>query len=156
MSDGRGGLVVRFDAQAADEVGLASLAFLPASVARRVGLTTAVVALGGTSPVRLGLGVVDGRLHTLLAIGPVAPRGPVVICDRPGTEPIALAVADVVASGVFEVVEDGVHVPGGVAPELHLAPLLDRIEAAVWVQRAGRPPSSLPPPSPRSPVMRSR
>lgn len=156
MTGVRGGLVVRFDAQAADAVGLASLAFLPASVARRVGVTSAIVTLGGSPPVRLGLAVVDGRLLTLLAIGPVEAHGPAVICDRPGAEPLALAVAAVVASGVFDAVDDGVHVPGGVAPEMHLAPLLDRIEAAVWVQRAGRAPSSAPPPSSRSPVMRTR
>lgn len=140
--------MVRFDAVAADAVGLAALAFLPADVARRVALSSGAIALGGAPPLALGLGLVEGRLLTLVTVGAVEARGPVVICERPEGGSFALGVHAIVATGVFDGGDDGVHVEGGFAPRLDVVELLQRIESAVWVTRAPRSPSSLPPPSP--------
>jgi hypothetical protein len=148
LSASLGGVVVRFDAVAADGVGLAALAFLPAEVARRVALASGAIALGGAPPLALGLALVEGRLLTLVAVGAVEARGPIVICERPEGGAFALGVQGIVGTGVFDGGDEGVHVDGGFAPLLDVVELLQRIEAAVWVTRAPRSPSSLPPPSP--------
>lgn len=148
MSEVHGGVVVAFDAPAADAVGLAALAFLPAQVARRVALASGAIALGGAPPLALGLALVEGRLLTLIAVGSVEARGPIVICERPDGGAFALGVLSIVGTGVFDGGDDGVRFEGGFAPRLDVVELLQRIESAVWITRAPRSPSSLPPPSP--------
>ncbi len=149
MTD-HGGVVVRFDPAAADAVGVAALSFLPADVARRAAHASGATVLGGSPPLALGLALVEGRLLTLVSIGTVEARGAVVVCDRPDGGAFALGVLAIVGSGLFESEGDGVRVGREVARPLDVLELLRRIEAAVWVTRAPRSPSSsLPPSSPR-------
>jgi hypothetical protein len=130
------GVVVRFDPIAAEAAGIPSLAFVDAGVARRVALATAALDLGGAAPLRVGIALVEGRVLTSIAVGDVAPRGPVVVCERPGGEPVALAVRAVVASGVLARSGGEILAPGGgAARALDVAALLAHIEGAVWAPR---------------------
>jgi hypothetical protein len=146
-----GGVVVRFDAAAAQALGRSPLAFLPVASARRMAFASSAVHLGGAPPLALGLALVEGRLLTLVAVGEIAPRGPVVVCERAEGEPFALGVEEVVASGLFPASAGGVlGFDAAPLPPFDVEVLLTQLESAVWLQRTDRPPSSMPP-SHRSP-----
>lgn len=142
-----GAVVLRLDGPGAEALGLPSLAFLPAAIARRVALAAATIELGGAPPLLVGLAAIEGRVVTVIGVGALRPRGAVVLCERPGAEPIALAVDEVVTSGVLPLRGASVEVPGGrgLARELHLAALVARVEEAVWAPRV-RGASSAPSP----------
>ncbi len=140
------GVIVRFDDLAALEVGLPGRVFLPVEIVRRLAFASSTLALGGASPLTLGLALVEGRLLTHVALGELRQDGPVVVCDRPELEPFALGVLEIVATGVFDASDEGVLGFGDPIPTLDVADLFERIEPGVWLTRSEGPHSSPPPP----------
>jgi hypothetical protein len=131
-----GGIVVRFDAQAAEAAGLPGLAWIPAALARRVGAASATITLGSTAGISLGLALVEGRLTTLVGLGTVAARPSVVVVSRPDGEPWALAVSELVQSGRLDVADGEEHailLEGAKVARLDVDAMTTRLEAAFWI-----------------------
>jgi len=131
-------VVVRLDARAADVAGLPDLGWIPAETARRVAFASSTATLAEDGGIALGLALVEGRLVTLVGLGGVGPRAPIVLCARPDGDLIALAVDTIVSSGRFDLGAEGETVQLGdeIATRIDVDALVQRLEAAFWIADA--------------------
>lgn len=164
---GSAGIIVRFDEQAARAAQVPRLAWIPATIARRVAFASATTTLGTSGGISLGLAHVEGRLLTMLAFGETGPHAPVVICARPEADMVALAVSQIVASGRFDDADPGPAVPAAAdgsverggergviigderAARLDVDAITSRLESALWIADATPERTSLVPRSRR-------
>jgi hypothetical protein len=156
----RGGVLLSYQ----DDDDTLALAFIPASVASRLTALTCVIDVPGAKPPARGLALADGEVITVLELGkrgsaatitppylpgaewPVPGSDRAVLCVL-GSVRVALTGGTVVATGVFEPLDDGGGVlwRGEPVPTLDVRALCARAETAIWADRAVSSRPSAPP-----------
>jgi len=111
---------------------LGALYFLPTTVAQRVVSRPVISMVPGTL---LGMTLVAGRVLPVVDLRRQPGRRPlqIVVCDIDG-EQVAIAGISAIASGFFDVSEDGVKIGDEHVPPLDVAAEVQRVER----QLAGR------------------